>query len=481
MDTTRSSVQLSMDFAAGENPLAQRLRQGDFALLLEYDPPLQKQPFDSAITVGLNMAKKASGDDLVAGILVTDRARGEKTHDAVETAARLAEHSGKPGILTIAGKAMDAAAMRDLTARARSAGIHTVFAVTGDRDHPRSDGRNGHRNGRGPTLYLDAVEMLCRLRTSGNGVLPGASINPFKYTPEDQYLQYYKMARKLQTGAEFLIAQTGWDMKKFQELQWYLQMREISAPVFARVALLSPDEIERIHDGLMPGVHVARTYAAMLQRESDLNPNQCLSAQLHRIGMQVAGCRLLGYSGIALHGIRDDQTLAMVLKQVREALDKYQNYKQWLGDWQQFHDTMEFSPIPDGYYVYRNLLDPDIQFYDPQRCVLTDRTLPEASRRDRIVGTAISALTSRHVPEPVTRLARTLLCRRCPQSEHRLRYIEYLCPHDCPKHLVFGACGGSYPDGTCEYGQGPCFFHRVLGLAAARQHLDRLEDGVTDV
>jgi hypothetical protein len=45
---------------------------------------------------------------------------------------------------------------------------------------------------------------------------------------------------------------------------------------------------------------------------------------------------------------------------------------------------------------------------------------------------------------------------------------------------VFGACGGSFPDGRCEFGHGQCFFHRVLTTAARRHELDRLEEGVRD-
>lgn len=38
---------------------------------------------------------------------------------------------------------------------------------------------------------------------------------------------------------------------------------------------------------------------------------------------------------------------------------------------------------------------------------------------------------------------------------------------DCPKHMVFGPCGGVRPDGSCEMRPGPCTFPEPVGRADA--------------
>ena len=87
--------------------------------------------------------------------------------------------------------------------------------------------------------YMDSLDTLAAIKAFLPDVSLGAAVNPFKYTPEDQCLQYAKMFRKCAAGANFIVTQAGWDMKKYQELQWFMQMRELVKPVLARIAFLS--------------------------------------------------------------------------------------------------------------------------------------------------------------------------------------------------------------------------------------------------
>ena len=479
MSNSQSPLQLSMNFG-GDNPFAQRLREGKFSVLIECASPPSSQPFDSAVAQAADMARRLRDIAEAAGVAVTDRARSEDAHDPVRTATVLAEASAKPALLFISGKGSTADRTRDLLARASSSGVRTVACVTGDRSD-RHVTRPGHaRIARYGSGYLDSVEGLMLTRAHSPAFFTGAAVNPFKYNPADQYLQYFKMVRKLACGAHFLVANAGWDMKKLQELQWYLQMRDIGHPVIARLLLLSMDDIEVIHEGLLPGVYVARTFAAMLQRESNISAEQSLSAQLQRLGLQVAGCKLLGYSGVQIGGLRNTRNLDMVLGQIKEALATYTDYAGWVTAWNEFHSFLDFAPTPDAYYGFANLLSPGQQMFDPDRCAPTDRELPVATQLDRVRAVLMSALSSDRVPR-VLRDAADKACRRiCKAGLRRLRYCYYLCPGSCPKGLVYGPCGGSQPNGLCEFGHATCFFHRVLALASARHELDLLEEGPRD-
>ena len=475
----RSQIQLKMNFS-GENPLAAALRAGKFIILIEQGTPTSDQPFEPAMTLGLGLAKRLASLPTVTGMTVTDRVKSENGHDPVDTAALLEEAAGKPALLILSGKGSDQERIRDCIARAASRGIRNVLAVTGD----RSDQHQLKRNAMGRVLpyangYFDSIDTLRMIRKSTTGLFAGAGINPFKYNAADQYLQYYKMLRKLAGGAEFFMTQAGWDMKKLQEFQWFLAMREVAVPVIARLPLLSPEDIKVIHDGLYPGVHVARLFSAMLQRESNLSATQCLAAQLNRIGLQAAGCRLLGYSGISLLGIRDPKTLEMVLTKIAEDLQSYKTWKDWLAAWNEFHNFIEFSPMPKAFYSFSNLFTPERQFYSAEGGKLTSRPWPEPLLRDRCRRLWLSLTLAPYSPEWLVKTTRFMACRRCQTPDCGSRYCYYLCPKDCPKSLEYGACGGTQPDGTCEFGHARCFHHRVLALAASRHELDRLEEGIS--
>ncbi len=476
----RAPIQLKMNFS-GENPLADALRTGTFTILIEQSSPPREQPFESATATAVAIAKRLAAIPEVAGLAVTDRQRIEDTHDPVDTASLLADTAGKPSLMILSGKASSRDRVRDVLARAASRGIRNILPVSGD----KSDRHDLKKTPTGrilpyPAGYFDSVAALNLIRTTTTGLYAGAGVNPFKYNAADQYLQYFKMLRKIASGANFLVTHVGWDMKKLQELQWFLQMREITWPVIARLPLLSAQDIAVIHDGFHPGVHAARLFYAMLQRESTVNPAQCLAAQLTRLGLQAAGCRLLGYSGIQLTGIRDVKTLDMALAKIREALDTHTTYNGWLAAWNEFHNFIDFAPHSHAFYAFENLLKPDFQSYRADQCLPVARAWPKTRLGDLCRSLGLRLGLAAYAPEWVHSTARVLGCGRCKSPACGLRACHYLCPEICPKGLAFGACGGSFPDGTCEFGHAPCFYHRVLALAASRGELERLEEGVQE-
>ena len=459
--------------------LAAKLRQGRFHLVIELNSPSSEQPLDSAVALAKPLAAKVAGYDDVAALAVTDRLRREASHDPVTMAEALMAASGKPVLMHLSGKGSDAERIRRLLGLARSSGIRNILAMTGDRSdqHPLKPGSG--RPLAHPIGYRESIEIIDQAARADGFFTIGAVVNPFKYSPADQFLQYYKMQRKLATGAEFLVTHAGWDMKKLQELQWYLAYREIPNAVMARVLLLSVEHIRTLERTVWPGVHVSREFIAMLQRESDISASQCLAAQLPRIALQVAGCKLLGYSGVQIAGIRDAGTLEMVMGRLQQALETYTSYESWLEAWREHHGDMSFAPSGDAYYVFQDLMTPELPHYDPQRVRLTDRAPLRPGVLDRLRGWALPWVLSERAPEWLSTGYRALFRGADSTPAKALRHCFYLHPGQCPKHLVYGACGGSTPDGKCEFEHGPCFFHRVFALAAHRHELDRLEEPVS--
>jgi 5,10-methylenetetrahydrofolate reductase len=466
-----------MDFG-GSNPLSEALRAGRFILLLEHNVPARNHALPSAVALGHAMAERASEEEAFAGFSITDRLRDGETHDPVEYATGVTKGTDVPAMLTISGKGTNSDRVLALAAAAKSAGIRTFCCVTGDASTSHPPVRHARSTPTLPGGYLDGIDVAGLLRRHDRSLCLGAAVNPFKYTLPDQYLQYYKMIRKLESGADFVVTHAGWDMKKLQELQWFLRMRDLGNSVLARVRLLCPEDVARLESSLCPGVHIPREFAATLQRECSVNESQFLSAQLRRLSLQVVGCRLLGYSGVVLAGIRNPSVLDMVLKQIRTAFEEYADYRCWLDAWNDYHGGLQFSPVTNPFHAFHDLLSPDQCEYDPEVCVASTAAVAPPAVSDRLGAMVLPLLLSSRTPPFLRKTARRLLRRHDTTPPERLRHCWHLDNSSCPKRLTLGPCGGSSPKGECEFGQGPCFFHRIFALAAARHEFDLLEEGV---
>lgn len=470
--------QLTMHLEGGGSPLRESLSRGEFSLLVEFDAPAAEMPFELAMKTGVSVAARARQLDVFTGFLVNDRPGIEACHDVARVAATLRRVGELSVAVTLSGTGRDEESFRSDAAAARAEGAEAVLLVTGDRSpcHPQPRGHRWPAYRRG---YLDSVRMLAMMRGMDEPLFAGAAMNPFKYTVASLHGQYYKMARKVAEGAGFLVAQVGWDMRKLQELQWYMQMREFAVPVLARLALLSPTEVSSVHRGYLPGVVVSRSFGAALQRESNVNAEQSLAAQLHRLELQVAGCRLMGFSGAIVRGVQDARILDLVARRATEALAQYPTFAAWLAAWQDFHAGLASAPIEPAYYVFREGLNPERVRYDEAHCRQVDAPFPAPSARDWLRAGAMRFLLAGGNAQGASGALAGLVCGCCRERAAELAHCEYLCPSACPKRLALGPCGGSYPDGTCEFGHAPCFFARVLAVAARRRELDALEEAVT--
>ena len=175
----------------------------------------------------------------------------------------------------------------------------------------------------------------------------------------------------------------------------------------------------RIDRHLFPGVCLSRPFSSALQREASLSDTQSMAAQLQRLSLQIAGCKLLGFNGIQIAGIKDVQTLDMVMKRAAEALDHYQTYDRWAEAWNEHHRAMEFSPLSGAYYVFKGLLSPHQRLYDAEACQLSNCPFPHASMRDHLQSAFIDFCLSEKLPEPVGKVLASIVSPgRVPERNH---------------------------------------------------------------
>lgn len=374
-----------------------------------------------------------------------------------------------PFLLALHGRQTSPRQLQHDTAMARSAGIRNFLAVTGNlapadnTPHPASADRAG---------YLDAVDILDTLTATHAEQSLAATVNPYVYTPETQCLQYAKLCRKLHHGAQFIIAQAGWDIKKAQELQWFLQMREIAVPVIARIRFLSPAEAANLSQLPEPGLTLPVPFAARLER-LHAQPAEFEDFQLTLTTLLAIGYRKLGYAGLLLAGPQATTILPRFLERLQALDQSIDSYNAWRHQWLAFIGDAPLTPYSSSHaserphYLFTNLLEPDQALFPADSAQLATHAIGSPSKWTALK----AALLKPDAPGLIARAAKAVV-----RPDAKLNSCYGLDNTACPKRLTCGSCGGIRPDGFCENNQAPCFFIRIIQIAAQRNETHLLEN-----
>ncbi len=459
--------QIDMSFS-GDDRLASSMLKGEFQYYLECDSPLACQSFNASLTLIEDLGREIRPVKRLFGWMLTDRLLSENCHDPVLLAAALSESSGKPVIMGLSGRGSNLDRIKGMLADAKAKGLRNFLAVTGNLSAQQA----GQENPVQP--YVDSVETLQAARAFGKDLRLGAVVNPFKYTPQDQCLQYAKMLRKIHTGAQFLITQAGWDMKKAQELQWFLQKMNLTLLVVARVCLLSQEEAKQLAGGFQTGVILPVPLATRFQQDAGKKPEEFQHMQLQRAAWQIAGYRKLGFGAVQISGIRNAKTLETFFECIDQIEKQCPDYDSWLEFWNEQYGDLNLAPALNPHYLYRGLLQKAKRDFDPEKYPVKGSALPPPFFADscrHLLGKLLDDSGKTAWPWKALRL----LSRLPEEKLQRLAPCFYLDHSSCPKKLRWGPCGGSQSNGTCENGQRACFFHRVLHLAAKTNNYKALE------
>jgi 5,10-methylenetetrahydrofolate reductase len=463
----QAAKQIDMSFT-GDDRLASTLLKGDFQYYLECDSPLSCQSFNASLTFIEDLGREIRPVKRLFGWMFTDRLLSENCHDPVLLAAALSESSGKPVIMGVSGRASSLERVKGVLADAKAKGLRNFLAVTGnltDRQQSQEGGEDS---------FTDSVEILHSAQAFGKDLRLGAVVNPFKYTPQDQCLQYAKMLRKIHSGAQFLITQTGWDMKKAQELQWFLQKMNLTLLVIARVCLLSHEEALQLADGYQTGVIVPIPLGTLFQQDARNSAEEFQRRQLERAAWQIVGYRKLGFGAVQISGLQSAKTLNALFDQIDLLEEQCPDYDSWLELWDTQYGELNLAPTLNPHYLYRELLQKGKRDFDAEEYPVKGTPLPAPRLADRWRRALGKLLGDPSKTGAFWRVLRFLT--RLP--EEKLRLLQpcfYLDNSSCPKKLCWGPCGNSQSNGFCENGQRPCFFHRVLHLAAKNNDYQALE------
>jgi methylenetetrahydrofolate reductase (NADPH) len=458
-----------------------------FVLTVEVATPSATEPFDRAIRPVLALAREIRNDPRIDALALTDRSHSDHDHDPLLTGHRVAEESGKMPIVHWAGKDR---ILRDLEAdlqRAEELGLDTFLLVTGDKVRQPRPGR--------PVRYLDSVNALDAARRRSAEFLLGGAVSPFKYREEELVNQYLKAAKKLRAGASFLMTQIGWDLRKFQELRWFLDRRGYRVPLMAECLLLTPARSQRIRKFGLPGVTITDDLAQRLQEEA-ASLDGGLAAAFRRLAMQIVGARDLGYAGAQVSGLVTYASIVRLLDDVETVTQEYPTPEARRQSWLELLTLKEGRAAQvapgNGFYLqdsaFAGLAAPPAQTASArvgewisfhvmdlidhllfqEGSVAAGALAPVLRRLDARAGAGgVLLRIERAIKEPLVG------CQSCGFC--RLPHTAYVCPESCPKGLANGPCGGTKDNG-CEFGDRECIHNQIYRISKQAGLLSNLEE-----
>ncbi len=374
--------------------------------------------------------------------------------------------------------------------RYASEGFHNILALTGD--YPTT----GFRGLPTPVFDIDSVGLTALLKAMNEGLevptrggkketLPktdffiGAAVSPFKRHERELMPQYYKLLRKIRAGAQWVIPQLGYDMRKFHEVKLLLASRKMAdIPVVGNVYLLTRGVARLFNSGKLAGCVVSDQLLQQCEKYA-AGPDKGHAFFHELAAKQLAVFRGLGFAAGYLGGSAKLETFDQII-------DLAESYT--ADDWREFIKEIQFSQ-PDEFFLFEH--DPQTGMGSPDRFdpqFIASLARPPKSkevtlsyRLSRLVhrlaftrGQGLHGFMQRlfrrwdkrpgitgRVVYSLERVSKRALygCQDC--GDCSLPECAYLCPrYSCSKCGRNGPCGGS-ADGRCELDDKDCIWARI--------------------
>lgn len=410
-------------------------------------------------------------------------------------------YAGKEVVIHLTCKDLNRNALESEAWLLHSEGFHNILAMTGD--YPVS-GSGGSAK---PVFDIDSVGLIALLRQMNEGFDPnapdavrrverfdrtqflvGAVTTNFKRHEGEVMPQYFKLRKKVECGAHFIINQIGFDAGKISELRLYMDHHDMAeTPLIGNVYLLSGRVAEIFHSGRIPGVVVTDALRELCARHAQ-SADKGKAFFTEFAAKQIAIYRGLGFDGVYLGGVHTFPAVEELLR----VTDSFAP-----DDWKTFAREQQFSRPGEFCFYGRN---PDTG--------LADASLPteNASTHSKHTGLGYAlAKASHHLAfmpgKPLNELGKSLCAKaknpaqgpalmrviehagksaffRCKDcGDCSLPEIAYLCPESqCAKNQRNGPCGGTR-DGRCEVdGYGDCIWLRAYERRKADGEAEHLLD-----
>lgn len=452
------------------------------------------------------LVRELVSDPRIAWVSITDNPGGSPMLPPDALATLPPDDRGKV-VIHLTCKDLNRSGLESYAWRLAAQGFWNVLALTGD--YPVT-GFGGRPTG---VFDLDSVGLISLLASMNRGLeipnrkgglerLPptsfyiGCAVSPFKRLEQELVPQYFKLIRKIAVGAQWVVTQLGYDMRKFHEVKLFLQARGINhVPVIGNVYVLTKGIAKIFHDGKLPGCVVSDELFALCEKYAG-GPDR--GAQFFRelAAKQLAVFKGLGFAAGYLGGLNSPDAFFRIIE-LAESFSP--------DDWRQFLPEICFSS-PGEFFFFEH--DPKTGQSAPDRINRDYLQSLERPRRNKAVNLSyrISRLVHRwfftrdrglwglmrrwyarwdkrpsSLPAKAAyaaeRFAKIAMygCQDC--GDCSLPDCAYICPKRwCSKCSRNGPCGGS-SDGQCELKDKECLWAKAYQRMKAFGETDRFLEG----
>ncbi|MBU4444937.1 methylenetetrahydrofolate reductase C-terminal domain-containing protein [bacterium] len=429
----------------------------------------------------LGLADELSRDTRLSWLSFTDNAGGNPMI-APDSLAGYVLRQGKDVVINMTCKDGNRNMLESLAWKYASEGVQNLLVLTGD--YPAS----GYRGIAGPVFDLDSVGLLTMLSDLNSGLKTvnpktgqetaldktdfflGCTVSPFKMTEAELMMQFQKLMMKINAGAQFVIPQLGYDIRKSHELLGFLTENQINIPLIANIYLLSPGVARMFNQGKIAGCTVSD---GLLERvyQARQSPDKGKSFYINFAAMQIVAHRQLGYKGAYIGGFDNYADFKAILERaaVLESASwpdivtelthpRAGEFYLYVRDEQT--GLADHSRKNPDYYTYRRRdfrrhVSLAYRFYRLVHRVCFSYSSPlfgGAARWYRLLEKKRLRWLNRlaYFNEKMWKTA-LFGCQEC--GDCSLPDITYLCPgENCAKNLRNGPCGGSQNE-RCELTQ----------------------------
>jgi methylenetetrahydrofolate reductase (NADPH) len=449
-------------------------------------------------------AKDLLGDSRVGWISVTDNPGGGPMLPPDWLASQVADQRSRI-VVHLTCKDLNRNGLEAAAWRYAAEGFNNILALTGD--YPTG----GFAGTAEPVFDLDSTGLIVLLRTMNQGmqipgrggkveVLPkthffiGCAVSPFKFHEYELMPQYLKLARKVAAGAQWVIPQLGYDMRKFHEIKLMLESRGLDVPVIGNVYLLTKGVARMFNSGQLAGCVVSDELLELVNKYA-AGPDKGRNFFKELAAKQLAVFKGLGFASGYLGGMAKPETFGEIIE-MAEGFGE--------NDWFDFLKEIRFSR-PDEFFLFEH--DQETGMSGPthiNRRYLESLKKPEKTKEITLgyrisnqvhdwfftPGKAFYPSMQRifrrwekrpgvlgHMAYWFEKKAKRagFDCQDC--GDCSLPDCAYLCPMiACSKHSRNGPCGGS-DHGQCELGDKDCFWARVYQRLKYSGEAEHMFDG----
>ena len=472
------------------NRFRRALEQGEFVCTAE----LVLGRDHSALEAEVFVQEASQQEHGIEAISLTDLPGGNPALPPEAFVAYVLEHKLTP-IAHLTGKDGNRLALEARIHALARLGVENILALTGDAQ------KQGFAGKPKPVYDLDSVLILWLLRALRGGLeysqgtktarttpfdfFAGAVVNPFKVREPDLMMQFYKMQLKVAAGAQYIITQLGYNLRKLYEFKQYMAREGLGhIPVLANVYVPTAKIARLMQAGELAGCVIADEFIQRLEQEKK-------PQRLERAALMVAAVKDLGFAGAHIGGFGLTHKDFMTIIEGAAAIGK-----NWRGriDELVFPIANEFYLLPqggdglsDGASDYQvSGVKPHPSWAQRLSASVHRHLIREGSFGARFFGAKFAAGLKktgglpgkngswRHglwyeLLEPATLYRKaTLGCVSCGDCiQDHLNYAG-CSMQGCYKELRNGPCGGSRVDGNCEARADlPCIWNVIYRGALA--------------